>query len=274
MLYWQFQKAIGKNEVEFVGMFDIKYNLDLSSSLDSLVKRETVIDDWDALKCLVGKLDENSYILDIGANVGFVTLLLKKKICPSSTIVAFEPDKENYQKLVGNIALNDLDSIIPLPFAVQESDLHSASFNIRRAIDGDGCKNYGLSSIEKINLFTKKKTLVSLVTVDEIVKKFSVQKLSFIKIDVEGAEWRVLSGGEETIKKFKPVIYYEYSETLDALTEFNNTQKCFEFFKRNGYRQFYFESDGFVELRSSKERIGDKNILCLPDNNVFISYKK
>lgn len=255
------------------GLYGIKYLINPSSSLDTLIQKEGTLHDWNILKKLDTVLRDDSIIFDIGANVGHLSLLFAKKLAPNGSVFCYEPDQENREQLTKNKDLNSAKNITILPYALQDNqDITEAEFSIRRSIDGDGNQNRGLSSLKKIIKFTKDVLSVPASTIDKECKRLSIAHLDFIKIDVEGAEYMVLQGGEASIRKYKPIIQYEYSNVLDALMKENNTMLSFNFLQSLGYKQLYEKEAGtLTELRNPDPTMKDVNMVCfhqdaLPQN--------
>lgn len=251
-------------------LYGIKYLINPNSSLDTIIQKEGTLHDWNILKKLDTILRDDSVIFDIGANVGHLSLLFAKKLAPHGNVFCYEPDQENREQLTKNKDLNALKNITILPYALQDNhEVVELEFSIRRSIDGDGNQNRGLSSLKKINKFTKDILQVPASTIDNECKRLGVAHLDFIKIDVEGAEYMVLQGGEESLRKYKPVIQYEYSNVLDALMKENNTTLSFNFLQGLGYKQLYEKEAGILtELKTPDPSMKDVNMVCFHQDAI------
>ena len=118
------------------------------------------------------------------------------------------------------------------------------------------------------------KTVVKTSTIDCEVESYKLKKLDFIKIDVEGYEYQVMKGGEKSIKKFKPIIMYEYSRTIDKLSNTNNSYKSFNLINRLGYSQYAIIGEKVIwRISSFKEDLPDTNIICFPVGKVPLNFK-
>jgi FkbM family methyltransferase len=130
---------------------------------------------------------------DIGANVGFYTLLASVQAGPKGAVVAFEPLPRNVELLERHLRLNALDNVTVMNAAVGNRmgtvrfapHLHSNSMG---QIDENG-------SLE-----------VPLVSLDGLMESGSIAVPSVVKIDVEGAEYDVLQGGAQLLARAQPVI--------------------------------------------------------------------
>lgn len=175
-------------------------------------------------------LPEGSLVIDIGANIGIMSILFAKKL-KNSEVFAFEPIPVNSSVLKKLMNFFKLKNIKLFEFA-----LGNENGKIRMLMPViKSVKMQGLSHVihESISSNDEGETFEAIIKrLDDIeeVKKTSL-KISGIKIDVENFESFVVEGSVETIKKHKPVIYIE-------LWENENRQKCFNLIKNLGYDIF------------------------------------
>ncbi|MDW8029608.1 MAG: FkbM family methyltransferase [Armatimonadota bacterium] len=149
-------------------------------------------------KVFASILQEGMFVFDIGANVGFYTLLAASRIGCKGRVYAFEPIPSIFERLKENIALNDMHNIIPIPVAISDRTgiarmavAGMASSLFYRAIHASGF----------IDVTTE--------TLDKFVECEGIKRLDVIKIDVEGAELKVIYGSDQTIRRFKPIMMIE-----------------------------------------------------------------
>lgn len=136
-------------------------------------------------------------VVDIGANIGYYTLIMARLVGPEGRVIAFEPDPNNFDILKKNIEMNGYKNVTLYQKAVsQESGNIQLYFNrhgsISRTFDaGDG----------------REKMEVGAVKLDDVVK----ERVDFIKIDIEGAEIGAIKGSKEILSKWKPTIISEFA---------------------------------------------------------------
>lgn len=259
-----------KNEPLIItGMFGLKYLFLPDSALDDHLLKYGILKDWITLH-----LDEvvlpDSIIFDIGANVGLLTIPFAAKHLPKGRVYAFEPDFENVSQLYINTRINKLNNVIIEQMAIQDKEeISSLEFFIRRAIDGDGLINQGISTLKKMPIHNQKSIIVSATTIDKYVSENKINRLDFIKIDVEGSEFNVLSGGEKTLRKLEPIILYEYSSEIDRLTATENSLQSFQLLNDFGYTQFEIVNEEYLQrlIEPPTEKFGC-NILCFPKSKI------
>jgi FkbM family methyltransferase len=136
--------------------------------------------------------------LDVGANIGLHTLALAHHLEPTGgRVLAFEPHPANYQALLDNLHRNDLANV-----TAENLGLADAS-GMLRGSSAPGPGNWSLASAGDCHFE------VRLVRLDDYLDEHPVAGLDAVKIDVEGAEVRVLRGARRSIEKFRPLIVFE-----------------------------------------------------------------
>jgi FkbM family methyltransferase len=134
----------------------------------------------------------NGLCLDVGANIGFMSMALAST---GLAVLAFEPQEELFRLLVENTANMP---VVPFHMALG-SNMGTA--HIPKIMYGSN-GNYGGVSLVKAGFATRP---VRIDTIDNM----NLEDVGFIKIDVEGYELEVLKGAEKTIKHWRPTMYIE-----------------------------------------------------------------
>lgn len=157
------------------------------------------MDTWDVLH-LKQLLPPGSVIFDVGANFGHYAITLADALHRDCSVHAFEPFPPNFERLRTNIRMNTLEHIIQV-HAKGLSDLVGSGYMTTRA-DNSGAATLAVSvGADGYH--------VALTTLDSFCAQYRIEKLDFVKIDVEGYEERLLLGGKETISRFSPLILIE-----------------------------------------------------------------
>lgn len=152
--------------------------------------------------CLFNNFKRRNVALDIGANIGSYTLPLALNY---KTVLAFEPQPKLNKILNNNVSTNFLKNVEVKDFAL-------GHYSGTTSMQLESCPgNYGSVSIGTAGEKVKIKTLDSL----------GYKNIDFIKIDVEGAEKLVIYGGRETIKKYKPFIFFEHTNIKEFLDRYH-----------------------------------------------------
>lgn len=139
-------------------------------------------------------------VLDVGANVGYFTLLFARLVGPGGQVYAFEPEPRNFELLQRNIARNGYTNITAVPKAVSR---RSGSQRLYKSADnlGDHRLAHGTAGREWVD--------VSVVALDEFLAADA--GVDFIKLDIQGAECSALEGARTLIARSGP---------LNLITEF------------------------------------------------------
>jgi FkbM family methyltransferase len=237
--------------------------------LDKHIIDHGIFQDW-----IVTRLSElvspDAVIFDIGANVGLLTVPFAKLAVPKGVVYAFEPDPQNVNQLLTNVQLNKLNNVVVVPGALQDDPIITVTtLYVRRAIDGDGKTNRGLSTLQNLPVHNVGQTDVLALTIDRYVRDQGIPIVHFIKIDTEGNELKVLQGGKQTIEDHLPIILYEFSLTVDGLSDSQNSSHCYRFLKELGYRQYQIVQEKYLlELVELKPDLVDSNVICFHGSKI------
>ncbi len=184
----------------------------------------------DIVKKLVKKGD---VVLDVGANIGYYTVIISKIVGNEGKVIAFEPTKYFGDVLEKNIYENEVKNCIVQKYALSDEDsiteiiIGENSATINWISDCENTKR-GSESIETKRL-------------DDIISDLNLHKIDFIKIDVDGHEPAFFRGAIESIHKFKPTILMEIAH-LNYLQAGTTAWDFYDYLKKNGMH-IYFEDD-------------------------------
>ena len=180
-------------------------------------------------------LNKPKNILDIGANIGVMTVHLAERF-PGATIHAVEPLKPNLDALKYSLSKRNLNN-----FRIYETALGDQICNLEMVMPEDGnTRLHGLSHVvhESIDQWNKGTIYqVPCTTLDHLFPNLEVQG---IKIDVENFEFFVLKGAQQLISRCHPLIYAE-------LWDNENRSNCFDLMKSYNYKILCVSNDQIVE---------------------------
>ena len=198
---------ISKNQI--VVRNNIKWCLDLDEGIDlSVFLFGTSESKISNLKKLLLKKDSSLTIIDIGANIGSVSLKLAT-IFENSKIFAIEPTNYAYNKLFNNLKLNkELENRVFLrQLFITNSKKPNKVWSSWNFDNSDKKHQKHLGTLKEIrqNAYLK---------LDQFIKNENLNSVDFIKLDVDGYELDVLTSGEDFLKKNKPIIFIEIAPYL------------------------------------------------------------
>ena len=145
-------------------------------------------DVYGSLKCTDGSL-----IIDAGANIGIPALKLSKE-CRNSAIIAVEPSAENFNSLKENTERNGAKNVIPVNAALSDKNGFAEFFVNRADTTTASLFRQQNATVEKVRA----------IKLDDLLKELNITaggKKVFVKMDVEGAELKVLEGAPELLKR-------------------------------------------------------------------------
>jgi FkbM family methyltransferase len=155
-------------------------------------------DDARIIRLMREVLPADGIFLDVGANIGLHTLAAAGRVAAGGgAVVAFEPHPANFRTLKHNIARNSHSHVLAHNAGLAEA---AETLTCQGPAQGG---NWSLAS-QGPHSFQ-----VRLLRLDDYLLEHPLPRLDLIKIDVEGAEVRVLRGARQAIERFRPVIVFE-----------------------------------------------------------------
>ena len=159
-------------------------------------------------------IKKGDIVFDIGAHVGFYTLLASKHVGNKGRVFSFEPLPRNISFLKRHVALNNLKNVEIMETALSDKE---GKFFFDTSIDSFQGRISAKGDIK-----------VNSTTLDRLVNNGNILPPDLLKIDVEGEEYNLLQGGEKILVKYKPkIILSIHSHEL--------RDKCLFFLKELGY---------------------------------------
>ncbi|HWF33290.1 MAG TPA: FkbM family methyltransferase [Solirubrobacteraceae bacterium] len=163
-------------------------------------------------------IEPGQTVYDVGANIGFFTILCSRLVGPHGSVYAFEPIPENLVTLRHNIALNRLTNVVVVEQALSSStgtaEMFVSPWSAFHSLDVAGAskrENHGPDGGQ---------VTVETVTLDEFVQRDGVSAPDLVKLDVEGAELLVAEGMRETLRTVQPLLLVEVHDTNREYAEF------------------------------------------------------
>lgn len=180
---------------------------------------------------------------DVGAGIGWFSLLMARCVGERGRVDAFEALPANAMRVRQNVSLNGFDQIRLHEVAVSDTP-GTIHFQPPVADDADVPAPEHCSGIGHITTTPAADSLrIEATTLDAVADREGIRSLHLIKMDIEGAEVAALRGGERTLRKHRPIVAIEYNratlrransslEELDGLLESLGYERLF--FRANG----------------------------------------
>lgn len=225
------------------------------------VSRAILLDDYEAPTVALFRnlVKPNARVIDVGANIGFFSLLLAQLVGPGGEVVAFEPVRYLYDALKISIAENDFGGRMQAQNCAISDQAGRAM--IRHA---PGTLNFGGGHLaEQVR---DDNHAYDEVTTHTLAEFLSERRCEFIKIDAEGAEFKVLSGGVALLERDRPLVVVElFNEQLGRVSNCTATD-LIRLMGQLGYRCFEIDNgEAGRELRAYDAAEIANVLFCPPD---------
>jgi FkbM family methyltransferase len=193
----------------------------------------------------IGQITHGSFVVDVGANIGEYTVLAACATGKDGRVLAVEPNATLHSRLFRTLQINRISNVQVLAVALGSSEARgtlsvpsgaSALATLRSTAETDE-PGTPLS--------------VSIRRLDDVLVKEDRDRVSLVKVDVEGWELEVFRGARETLATAKPVIFYECGAEEFEERGARRITPSMSFLEALGYRNhtIRMERDGSWELR-------------------------
>jgi FkbM family methyltransferase len=201
-------------------------------------------------------------VLDIGANEGYYTVLASKCVGPRGRVVGFEPSPRERRRLKINLWINGCSNVqiegIALSSAEGQSDLH--------VVEGG---ETGCNSLRPPDVTGKTKTMqVAVTTLDQFLCRNTIERIDFIKMDIEGAELSALQGAARLLRTLpRPVLLIEVFEIRTRPWGYS-ARDIVKFISEADYLLYRLVGDGDLAFIDPGEDRLDANFIAVPKEKV------
>jgi FkbM family methyltransferase len=180
--------------------------------------------------------------VDAGANEGIYTVFAAKRVGAHGTVWAFEPSQRELDRLRANVDLNALpDRANVRLFPVALADRNGSAELTIAGFENAGHNTLGAFAYEGIA--TVEKQTVDLRRLDDLVAENPPARIDVIKMDVEGAELKLLTGAVSTLRQYRPVVLLEVS-ARSLGHQGSSPEKLLAFLRSNDYSLYLFDGAG------------------------------
>jgi len=213
--------------------------------------------DSDVEYLLSRMLKPGDLCIDVGANVGALSLSMAKKVLPGGVVFAFEPGEKNYKRLCSNLMLN--------------TELNQITRAVRAGVSnkkGVLYWNEDPKNVGNAHLLSEQGESISVDTLDHFALQYAIDHVDFIKIDVEGMELEVLQGSIQLISKYKPLIVFETNTVFESLRGISLREKIFTLLSSVDYAFIRWSGQNFVQVKDLNQSASD----CLAIPNCKVSH--
>lgn len=264
-ILYVFTRIFVRGDIHVIQRGGITYEIDLSEGLDlSLYWFGNFQSHVSKNKYL--KLPEDAVILDIGANIGVMSLQFSELV-PKGKVYAFEPTHYAYKKLQKNLELNPLlqsriitnQTFVTSPDKIDNEIVAYSSWKVGRAQESEEHPVHGGTAMSAEG--------VGSLTLDDFCEKENIKRIDFIKIDTDGHEPDVLNGALKILAGFRPKLIFEIGQYVmeEKGIDFDFYAKIFG---KLDYKLFNSSNLKEINLSNYKKFVPKKgtiDILAIPD---------
>ncbi len=224
--------------------------------------------DTDSIGSLLRMFRPDWTVLDAGANIGFWTIPLANALKRGGILHAFEPVPSNFSRLHQNVSVNGLDSVVKLhPVGLSDQNALLPISLREDFASGSDTGNAAILIDQDDRRFEC--LMIKVIPLDEIAGSLALNRLDFIKVDIEGHEDRFLAGAMKTVLHYRPIIYMEINKPyysrrgLDAISVFEGFQNQISY-----EAAFYHPPHGWQRQKIRDRDREIDNVLLLPSEST------
>lgn len=199
-------------------------------------------------------INDESIVFDVGGHAGQFTKLFSKMV-PKGKVFTFEPSSYTRSILQSVVGFKCLNNVFLLPFGLSDRpDVCKINTPIKNA----GGLGYGLAFVGSTKNYNRNvmKSEILLSTIDHVVEALSIERVDFIKADIEGSEFLMLQGAEKTLKKYQPALYLEISNEALARNNHSGAQ-IYDYLKGIGYNNVHKVNE---EMGTLEQKIEESDL--------------
>ncbi len=185
-------------------------------------------------------------IFDVGGNVGNYSVALSKVFREKTTIYSFEPSKKTYALFVENT--RSIHSIIPHNLGFSDKEYHHTLYTDK---EGSGLASVYQRKLDHFGIHMDSSEEIELTTIDSFCSARNIERIHFLKLDIEGHELSALHGAKEMIEKGRiDAIQFEFGGcNIDSRTYFQD----FFYLLKDRYHLYRILTNGIHEIPTYRE---------------------
>lgn len=253
--------------VKLVDIFDYKMYLPINDPQVGSPLYENKIYEPHITNFFKNNVKNGDCFFDLGANIGYFTFLVSSLVGADGKVYAFEPYSENVKFLSLTKQVNNFDNIEILPMAVSNQ-------NGLCLFDNSGSNGFIRSMNDQVSRVLGSTPVYS-IKLDSFFS--DIDRMDYIKIDTEGAEYLAVNGGSNSLKKFRPTIVTEFSpDALLATSNISAEEHLNSLLIDDDYQLYAFHGMDLIScnrdinsLMSIYEESGVEHIDIISSPNIF-----
>ncbi len=208
------------------------------------------------------RIKSGDIVIDIGAHIGYYTLIAAHLVGNKGKVYAFEPDSKNFGILKRNIEENGYKNVILVNKAVTDFSRETNLF-----LNNENTGDHRIYNSED----KRKSVTVRTVTLDEFFRN-KAKRVDLIKMDIQGSEMRAFKGGQKIIKMNKNIIIFTEFWPQGLELSGNSAEEYVRLLTKNMFQIYNInENNKTIGLLDSKELLlplsptvpDERNLMCI-----------
>lgn len=176
-------------------------------------------------------------VISCGAFMGETTIWFADKVGRNGKVYSFEPTEYTYNVAIRNVINNSLQDVVTMVQCGVWDEDTDLEINVSKGLEEKSCNSITGGGVgEKIKA----------IKIDTYVKRNNINKVDFIKMDIEGAEMKALIGASNTIKRYKPqlaiCVYHKSDDLIEIPIFISGLVPEYKFYlsQKNAYETIIF----------------------------------
>ena len=225
--------------VHDLGVF--RMNLDLEQLIDTSIYYMGTFE-AECIAAIRRQLTSGGCAVDVGANIGFMTMHMADAVGTTGRVIAFEPTTWTFDRLQANVALNHMPQVVG----------ERAALGSRSAFHAEVIVPYGYPLVGDRPVM---RDSIQIHRLDDYLAQHPIDRLDLIKCDTDGWEMDIFEGALETLRRFRPALVFEL-DPFGLAENGHSAGALIQLLRGAGY-QFYETADlrPYDDLESASARV-------------------
>ncbi len=214
----------------------------------------------DIVALLKNVLTPGMVVVDVGANIGEVTLVSAQCVGNAGSVIAFEPVNVIANRLAEHVRINDLKQVVIIRDALGAAVEKRVPIYASCGQDVSD-EHQGLASLYGEGEGQEPIEFVNITTLDETVNSLCLSRVDLIKIDIEGGELACLQGADNVLRRFRPMLVVEV-QAFSARQAGWDVSELFQYLRGLGYEFFTIGPRGRLIELELEALVDFQNVFC------------
>lgn len=225
--HWDQFIMSNNGDIEKIVWKNIRIKLYKDSTLSGPIYKESF--ERKEQKFVYNQLQKGDVFFDVGANIGLYTLLAAKAVGETGRVFSFEPVNKTFSRLKENVDFNEFVNCRLFNLAISDKNGKNKIITSREGYDA-----FNSMAIPSVGGFFNKEDIET-ITLTSFCNEHNIDKIDFLKVDVEGWEVHVIKGAKEVLEKFSPTIMIEFTDK-NLINAGQSAKDLFNLLTSQGYK--------------------------------------